>query len=120
MHRYRDFVTRVVCCYSTETESEAGDEGRDQELIELLPAEGPASSRRSAIRHNTVSRSQPPGATTSSQGGPVGRFGSDASDEYCDTSSDEEEDESRSGAIMRPASGHGQAAGADFSPVRAA
>ena len=120
MRRYRDFVTRVVCCYSTETESEAGDEVRDQELIELLPAEGPASARRNAARRNATSRGQPRGAGTSSHVGPVGRgAGSDASDEYCNTSSDEEEDESSSGAMMRPAAGYGQAAGAETSPVRA-
>ena len=120
MRRYRDFVTRVVCCYSTETESEAGDEVRDQELIELLPAEGPASARRSAVLRSAASRGQPRGAATSSQSGPVGRgAGSDASDEYCDTSSDEEEDESSGGAMMRPAAGYGQAAGAETSPVRA-
>ena len=115
MRRYRDFVTRVVCCYSTETESEAGDEGRDQELIELLPAEGPASARsRDAPRRGVPSRGQLRGAASSSLGGP------DASDQYRDTSSDEDEDESRSSAMMRPAAGHGQAAGADTSPVRAA
>ena len=119
MRRYRDFVTRVVCCYSTETESEAGDETRDQELIELLPAEGPASARsRDAARRNVPSRGQLRGAAASSQG-PAGR-GPDGSDEYRDTSSDEDDDEARGGAMMRPAAGHGQAAGADASPVRAA
>ena len=40
--RYRDFVTRFVCCYSTETASQPGDDAaREQELAELLPpAEG--------------------------------------------------------------------------------
>ena len=114
MRRYRDFVTRVVCCYSTETESEAGDEGRDQELIELLPAEGPASARsRDAARRGVPSRGQLRGAAAASLGGP------DASDEYRDTSSEDDEDEQR-GAMMCPAAPPRRAdSGADGgSPVR--
>ena len=97
-------MTRVVCCYSTETESEAGDSARDQELVELLPAEG-GISRATAPRARAQARSRAlSGGDLRGAAAFGGAAGVEADDEYCDTSSDEDDGEDASrGAMMCPA-----------------
>ncbi len=115
-------MTRVVCCYSTETESEAGDSARDQELVELLPAEGGTGTARAApARSRSAARGRAPSGGELRGGAAVGHGGSDASDEYCDTSSDEDggEDEAARGAMMQPAAHPRRADAESGSPVRA-
>ena len=96
-------MTKVVCCYGTETESEAGDSAREQDLVELLPAEGGISRSapargRSHARGRVPSRGELRGTATTPSGG------LDADDEYSDTTSDEDEgDDASRGAMMRPA-----------------
>jgi hypothetical protein len=115
-------VTRVVCCYSTETESEAGDSARDQELVELLPAEGGTGTARAApARSRSAARGRAPSGGELRGAAALGHGGSDASDEYCDTSSDEdgEDDDAARGAMMQPAAPPPRRADAEGgSPVR--
>jgi hypothetical protein len=100
--RYRDFVTRVVCCYSTDTSSEAGDATQlEQELAELLaaPEEGGGADDDSdggeSARGRRGARGRQRGAA---RGAPCDDDGDDAS--CCAHSALEE----ASGALMRPVS----------------
>lgn len=107
-------MTRVVCCYSTETESECGDYSlHEQELVELLPADGRSNGGRAALRGRA------PGGGCELRTGEASARGGDDDDDYRDTSSEDESDATFDGAMMRPAAAPRRAEGDDSaSPVR--